>query len=921
MWAATYSREDRRTLNLAGTPRGSHQPRSPRRCRVVAGAKAVQPIIHSAMTTRNPTPHCRRWRTLLLLLLLGVDPAAAGPLLAQNVVEGDGASSLGVALRQLGTTKRVLMIAAHPDDENTALIAELALGDGADVAYLSLTRGEGGQNLIGPELQEGLGLIRTEELLAARRLDGARQFFSRAYDFGFSKSADETFRHWPRDTILADVVEVVRRFRPDIIISVFSGTPADGHGHHQAAGMLAREAFTAAADAALFPEQFARGLRPHAATHLFQAMYRPPADAALRLATGDLDPLFGRSRYQIAMQSRSRHRSQDMGRAEPLGPQSVALRVLASRLDPGLPEREQSLFAGLDTTLALHARSAGAPADVLRRIEQYERTVAGARAEYNPLRGWQLAQPIASAIGALDSIMLPPGPGFAALRDALGRERTKASNALRQAAGIVVDAVSDRQRLAGGEPFHVTVTLWNGGSSPVMWRDVRLVVPDGWTVRADSTTPGALTPGTLKRTRFLVTPDAGTAPTEAYFLRSPRDGALYRWDIADSLRALPFQPPVVRAVLRLDAGVPIDVEREAEFLGVDKAVGEVRQPLIVVPRANVLAEPRLIVVSSGDTRARSVSVTVTSASAAALSGDVHLDAPAGWHVAPVATTVSLQRHGDSRTIEFTVTPPATAGEANGASELRARFVTDHGTFDRGHAIIDYPHTRPYPLYHDARVRAVAFPVNIATNLRIGYIEGAGDDGAFALRQLGATVEQLGPADLAGADLDRFDAIVAGIRAYEVRADLLQHNQRLLDYARRGGTFIVQYNKYEIVDGGFMPYPATMARPHGRVTDPAAAVTLLHPEHPLLAGPNRITAADFDGWVQERGLYYLASFDDRYTPLLAMADDGEQPLHGGLVAARLGQGWYVYSGLALFRQLPEGVPGAFRLLANLVSLGR
>jgi LmbE family N-acetylglucosaminyl deacetylase len=873
------------------------------------------------MTEIEPTTRSLRRRALLPLLLLLV-PALAEPLLAQSVVDSDGAAALGVALRRLGTTKRVLMIAAHPDDENTALIAELALGDGADVAYLSLTRGEGGQNLIGAELQEGLGLIRTEELLAARRLDGATQFFSRAYDFGFSKSADETFRHWPRDTILGDVVEIVRRFRPDIIVSVFSGTPADGHGHHQAAGMLAREAFDAAADPALFPEQLARGLLPHAAAHLFQAMYRPSPDASLRLATGDLDPLFGRSRYQIAMQSRSRHRSQDMGRAEPLGPQSSTLRVIASRLDSTLPQRERSIFAGLDTTLAQRAHSAGASADVLRRVELYEHTVAAARAAFNPLRGWDLAHPLASAIGALDDITLPPDAGFAALRAAVAHERRQAAEALRLAAGIVVDAVSDTQRLVGGEPFHVTVTLWNGGSAPVTSRDVSLAVPAGWTVVP--TAPGAATelpPGTLLRTRFAVTPDAATAPTEPYFLRSSRAGALYRWDVADSLRGLPFQPPVVRAILRLDAGVPLEIERETEFVGVDKAIGEVRQPLLVVPRASVLAEPRLIVASAGEPATRSIAVTVTSATAEPLRGTVHLDAPDGWIVTPAAADLSLQRRDDSSTSHFAVTPPTTAGRENGTSELRARFVTDHGTFDRGYTIIDYPHIRPHALYDDATVRVAAFPVSIAANLRIGYIEGAGDDGASALRQLGASVEQLAPADLASADLDRFDAIVAGIRAYEVRSDLLLHNQRLLDYARRGGTFIVQYNKYEIVDGGFMPYPATMARPHGRVTDPDAPVTLLHPEHPLLAGPNRITAADFDGWVQERGLYYLASFDDRYTPLLAMADDGEQPLHGGLVVTRLDQGWYVYTGLALFRQLPEGVPGAFRLLANLVSLGR
>jgi hypothetical protein len=265
-----------------------------------------------------------------------------------------------------------------------------------------------------------------------------------------------------------------------------------------------------------------------------------------------------------------------------------------------------------------------------------------------------------------------------------------------------------------------------------------------------------------------------------------------------------------------------------------------------------------------------------------------------------------------------VTPPAAA---SGHTELRARFDSDRGSFDRAYTLIDYPHIRPHALYRHASVRVAAFPVRIAENLRVGYIEGAGDDGAEALRQMGAAVEQLNAQDLAAGDLSRFHAIVAGIRAYEVRPDLIANNQRLLDYARDGGTFVVQYNKYEIIDGGFMPYPATIGRPHGRVTDPAAPVTVLQQGHPLLNRPNRITSADFDNWVQERGLYYLATWDPHYTPLLEMADTGADPLQGSLVVAPVGRGWYVYTGLALFRQLPEGVPGAYRLLANLVSLGR
>jgi hypothetical protein len=377
------------------------------------------------------------------------------------------------------------MIAAHPDDENTALIAELALGDGADVAYLSITRGEGGQNLIGPELQEGLGLIRSEELLAARRLDGARQFFTRATTSASRAARRDAPNTGPATACWATWWRSCAATGPTSLSACSAAHPPTATATTRRRASWPAKHSPRRRTPRSFPEHAARGLTPHRAAYLFQSLWRPPSrSASLRMATGDLDPLFGRSRYQIAMQSRSRHRSQDMGRA-------------------------------------------GASADVLRRIEVYEHTVAAARAAFNPLRGWDLAHPLASAIRALDEITLPPDAGFDALRAAVAHERRQAAEALRLAAGIVVDAVSDTQRLVGGEPFHVTVTLWNGGSAAVTSRDVSLAVPAGWTVvPTDPRMATQLPPGTLLRTRFAVTPDAATAPTEPYFLRSPRAGAL-----------------------------------------------------------------------------------------------------------------------------------------------------------------------------------------------------------------------------------------------------------------------------------------------------------------------------------------------------------------------------------------------------------
>lgn len=845
----------------------------------------------------------------LLLFLLPLDAPA------QAIIEADGAAELGVALRRLGTTKRVLMVAAHPDDENTALIAELALGDGADVAYLSLTRGEGGQNLIGPELQEGLGLIRSEELLAARRLDGARQFFTRAYDYGFSKSADEAFTQWPRDSLLADVVAVVRRYRPDIIVSVFSGTPADGHGQHQAAGIIAREAFTAAADPSRFPGQLTLGIEPHAPTYLFQALYRPPADPPLRVATGDYDALFGRSRYQIAMQSRSRHRSQDMGMAQPMGPQATALRVLAG----DYPDGGRSLFANLDTTLSQHARTAGAAADIVRSLEGYERAVAQLRDSYNPLSAAGLNGALARAVRTLDDAAAKlPVTSHDALRRRLEIERAQAASALLLDAGVLIDVVADTPTPVPGTAFDLSVTIWNGGSSTIALNAIRPELPRGWEYSGgEAGHPTTLEPHDVVQRTYRINVPESAEPTAPYFLRATRNGAMYSWQgVADSVRALPFQPSAIGVEVALDAGAPIVVRRAAEYAMVDKAVGELRRPLIVVPAAAVSVEPGVAAIPDGDDTPRVMQVTVSSARDG-VTGVLRLHAPAGWQVTPAAVEIALENAGQSQTAAFAVTPPE---NATGEHALRATFESAGVTYDEGYTLIDYPHIQPHPLYRAADVRAMVFPVSIARNLRIGYIEGAGDDGADALRQLGAAVEALDAAALANGDLSVYDAIVTGIRAYEVRPDLVANNERLLEYTRAGGTFVVQYNKYELVDGGFMPFTATMSRPHGRVTDENATVTQLDADHPALSWPNRIAESDFDGWVQELGLYFLDTFDERYDALLSMADPGEPPQTGALLVARVGDGWYVYTGLALFRQLPEAVPGAYRLLANLVSLG-
>ena len=896
-----------------------------------------------------------RARARAAALLGAVLLSAAPPAQAQTAEsEYEGATALGLALRRLGNTARVLVIAAHPDDENTPLLSALALGRGADVAYLSLTRGEGGQNAIGPELQEALGLLRSEELLAARRLDGPAQFFTRAYDYGFSKSASEAFQHWPRDSVLADVVRIIRVFRPDVVVSIFSGTPRDGHGQHQAAGILARAAFEAAGNPARFPEQISEGLLPHSPRKLYQAPWRGADRSTVRLSTGTLDPLLGRSHYQVAMASRSRHRSQEMGQLERLGPAYVDL-VRVGPDGAALPGEEATPFEGVDTTLTQRAAALGtAGAPVARLLASYDTAVLALRRAFNPYDPQRIVPGLARAAELLaraDSFLeAKPLRGTAAreLRFHIAHELEDVNRALALAAGLVLDAVADHERVVPGQTFHLELTVWNGGAAPVQVRSLSPVLPDGWEARLVATCAAAtgrdcpeagpgdtLAPGALLVQRYEVSVPADAPATEPYYLRKPRHGDMYRWTGDEAVDGLPFQPADVRARAKLTvAGARVTLKRDAQHRVVDGVLGEIRRPVMVVPAVSVALEPGTAILPLGGTATVGASdngasaarlafrVRLASDAPGGIAGTLRLELPAGWRAEPDAVPVRFAAPGETQVVELTVHPPA--GIAAGEFPVRAVFAAEDGRrYTRGFQLVDYEHIRPRPLYRDAAATVRAFDVRVPSGLRVGYIAGPGDGVPEALAQLGIAVDVLDAAALNGAGatgLARYDVVIVGIRAYELRPDLRASNARLLDYVRGGGTLIVQYNQYEWSEGGYAPYPLSIARPHDRVTDETAPVTLLDPSHPILSYPNRITDADFEGWVQERGLYFPRTWDERYTPLLEMADPGEEPQRGALLVAKVGDGTYVYTGLALFRQLQAGVPGAYRLLANLLALG-
>jgi len=824
-------------------------------------------------------------RSLGVALFLSIGAAGAG--LAQLAPAGTGGvAALATTLRQLGSNKRVLMIGAHPDDEDTQLLVLLARGMGAQVAYLSLSRGEGGQNLIGPELGPELGVIRTEELLAARELDGARQYFTRAYDFGFSKSAEETFRFWPRDSILKDVVAIIKRFRPQIIIAVFSGTPADGHGQHQVSAIIARQAFDLMRDSAGGPVKFYRSTRGDTSA------------TTLSFSVGRLDPVLGQSYFQIAMASRSRHRSQDMGALQRMGPATARVALVSAKTMGSASNGagETSLFAGLDTTV---------------HVDGYSALIDSGRAALTPWRPAAIVSYLVRALRLLGTT------------DA--EQRVLLERAIATAAGVTIDGTADDGIITPGERLQVEVGVWNAGDSTVRVDSVAIDAPNGWSLERLEQGAPSIAPGTVLTRRFVLTVARDAERSQPYFLRRPliNRGGLYDWSTTPpEVRGLPFEPPPVTARARvIIGGERVTLTREVVYRYRDQAVGEVRRPLFVTRDFDVSVTPDELVwpIDGGAREPRHFTITVTNRSRSPSPARVLLTVPAGWpSVSPESLVFS--REDETRSLTIALAAPATDSLKPGRYELR---VAANGGLG-GLEIIDYPHIRPRALTRSsiAEIRAARLALPAVTH--VGYVRGASDRVPETLAAIGVPLEMISADSLARGDLSRYDAIVIGSRAYETEPALVANNGRMLDYVRNGGLLIVQYQQYPFVDGGFAPYPLHLARPHDRVTDENAPVTLLEPGHPAFHYPNEIGTDDWRGWVQERGLYFAHDWDTTYVPLLESHDPPPNPaqeLKGGLLVAPVGRGTYVYTGLSFFRQLPAGVPGAYRLFVNLLGLKR
>ncbi len=785
----------------------------------------------------------------------------------------------------------VLYVAAHPDDENTQFIAYLAKERGVRVGYLSLTRGEGGQNLIGPELGDPLGVIRTQELLAARRIDGGQQFFTRARDFGYSKDSEQTLAKWDRQGVLSDVVRVVRQFRPDVIVTRFPPEPGGTHGHHTASTILALEAFQLAGDPKAFPEQLT-GLNAPAVwqpKRIFWNSFRGTENRpTLHLDIGGYLPLLGQTVGQIAALSRSSHRSQGFGSIGGFGSRLDEFQALDSRPVGG------DLFADIDPVIPGWV---GWP-EARRRTDEII-------ARFNP------QEPAASvpALLALRARCFGIVEDHKAAEFA-GEKGRQLDRVLQACLGLYVQTTVPQAEVVPGETLKLTHAAMLGTKFPVRWRAVDY--PDGSHEDAEVD---------LQVNRPVTQTSSRTLPTNTpvghpYWLRQEGSAGMYRVD-DPALIGRADNPPAFPVSFRFEVGgQTLVLPADPIQLTADPARGEVRRKLEVIPPVSLaLAHGVELFAPSSD---KPVVVEVRAYRDHTV-GTLQLDAPTGWAVSR-PQPFELATTGDSVRLTFTVTAPPQPGTAN----IAVRATVDGKTYDTGRQEIRYEHI-PFQLLQP-RVSLDAVCLDLAIRgKQIAYLPGAGDTTVESLEQMGYAVTTLSGADLTTERLRQFDAVVVGVRAFNVRTDLAPGLPALFAYVENGGTVVEQYNTpRDLQNTRLAPYNLTLSPnlPPNRVTDENAPVSILAPDHPAFNVPNRIIDADFAGWVQERGLNFPSEWDHgHFTALLACSDPGEVPLQSGLLVARHGKGYFVYTGLSFFRQLPAGVPGAYRLFANLVSLGK
>ncbi|MFD2514406.1 PIG-L deacetylase family protein [Pontibacter locisalis] len=793
-------------------------------------------------------------------------------------------------LKRLNVLGSVLYVAAHPDDENTRLIAYMANEKLYNTGYLSVTRGDGGQNLVGPEIREGLGIIRTQELLQARRTDGGRQFFTRANDFGYSKDSEETFNIWDKEQVLADMVWTIRKFRPDVMITRFPPDERAGHGQHAASAILAEEAFSAAADPKRFPEQLKyvevwqpKRLLWNTGVWSFgsQTEFDKYVDQLLKVDVGVYNPLLGKSYGEIAAESRSMHKSQGFGAS---GSRGTSLEYLQHTKGD---KAAKDLFEGINTSWSR-----------VKGGEKVEKLFQQAIDSYDPTKP---AAVVPTLIAAKKELHKLPDSYWKRVK------MEELQDVMQNVMGLYLEVVASDYAAAPGEPVNLQVEAINRSSVPVSV----ISISYGFASK-DTTINKQLQNNEPFKYGQMITLPAGLTASQPYWLK--KAGTLGMFAVEDQQEVgMPENAPAARVTFNLDvAGEPLQVTVPVVYKRTDPVEGEVYRPFVVTPPVFVNIKENVYMFA--DQEPKQVQVLVK-AGKADITGKVQLQLPKGWRAEPASVPFNLKNKGAEQNIIFTVYPPKGQQE----TEVQAIATVEGKTYTHGLNEINYSHIPSQVTFPDAKAKVVKLDLK-KSGQKIGYVMGAGDDVPTSLQQIGYDVTMLKDEDMRLKYLQQFDAIILGVRAYNT-VDRLKHYQpTLMEYVKSGGNLIVQYNtNHSLVLQNVGPYPLKLSR--DRVTVEGAEVRLLKPDHPILNTPNKITKKDFEGWVQERGLYFPNEWSREYEAILSSNDPGEPARDGGLLVAKYGKGNYIYTGYSWFRELPAGVPGAYRLFANMISLGK
>jgi LmbE family N-acetylglucosaminyl deacetylase len=871
-----------------------------------------------------------------------------------------GTPALQQSLRKLNTRASLMMIVAHPDDEDGGMLTYESRGQGARVALLTLTRGEGGQNVMSNDLWDALALVRTEELLAAGRRYGVDQYFTRVADFGFSKTLDEALSVWGKERVLYDVVRAVRMNRPLVLAASFVGGITDGHGQHQVSGEMCQEVFKAAGDPNVFPDQIKAGLLPWTPLKVYARVpafsispkgmfdyatgkYAPVrfydyvagkwTDAVptttLKIAEGTYDPVLGGSYIQLGREGLNQQKSQNGGTGIPLpGAFDVPYHRYGSRVTS--PDTEKSFFEGIDISLTgIAVLAPGQHPFLTEGLRQIAASVDQATRQpdkITPLAaGLKQTQ---SLIQKVEASTLSPEQKYN-INHELEVKRAQFNSALIEALGVTLTAVvapanPDRGRspfaidaqdtfttAVPGLSFGVSAYLVNPSKVPVQIQNMSLHSTGAGDWHITNTTPVQGLLGNERQTaQFHVTVPEDATFTQACFHRKDVEQSYYDLDSVNCLDH-PLPPYPLEAWLEFTVdGVTVRTGQAVQTVQHQVGVGGVYEPLVVAPGISVAATATAGIVPLGQSKPVAVNVRVRTNISSKTPAQLHLDLPAGWQSQPESAGFT-----EAQTISFAVTPQNLAEQAY---TITPTATYQGHSYTQGYETVGYQGLRPYNYYHPGPYKLVGVDVKVAPGLKVGYVMGTGDDVPGSLESMGVPVKLLSSADIYSGDLSVFDVIVLGIRAYAARPELAANNSRLLDYVNKGGELVVQYNSGEY-DHNYGPYPLTLSRDPEKVVDEAGPVKLLEPDSPLLSWPNKITPADFKGWVEERGHSFMRSWDKHYEALTEMHDPDQDEQKGGLLYARYGKGAYVYVAWALYRQLPEGVPGAYRLFANLLSL--